>query len=177
MSYELSWTESLILLCWIQTRFWLVSHVVQLVVQKLALTPYGTKAGILPWGYEESCQCLAFVLQQLPVLLLNRQGQYDHERADEAILQGGFNGVPGRGEQPNQCPRTYDRIQQWISIQTDLILKRNNGRRAVLSESTIEPAKQPSSNNAFQNSKLTRMISLMIHHQLQHKSWSWMLRN
>ena len=28
----------------------------------------------------------------------------DHERTDEANFQGEFNSVPGRREQPNQCP-------------------------------------------------------------------------
>jgi hypothetical protein len=31
--------------------------------------------------------------------------------ADESNVQGEYNGVPGRREQPNQWLRTYDRIQ------------------------------------------------------------------
>jgi hypothetical protein len=47
------------------------------------------------------------------------------------------------------------------SILTDLIFKRSNGRSAVSSEPTIDPAKQPTSSSAFQNSKSTR-----LYHQL-----------
>ncbi len=66
-------------------------------------------AGVLCWGKEESCQCLTFVLEQLPVLLLNRQGQWPRKGRWSHFI--GFNGVPGRREQPNQCPRAYYRIQ------------------------------------------------------------------
>ncbi len=49
---------------------------------------------------------------------------------------------------------------------TDLIFKRSNGRRAVLSDPPlmlIKPAKQPSSSNEFQNPILT--IRQKYHHQ------------
>ena len=35
----------------------------------------------------------------------------DHDRTDEANMQGEFNCIQGRREQPKQCPRTYYCIQ------------------------------------------------------------------
>ena len=84
----------------------------------------------------------------------------DHERTDEADLQGEFNGVPGRREQPKQCPQTYDLIQ--YSNRPDLQKKAQKKNSTVGTH--IEPAKQPNSSNTFPNSKSTQ-----YHHKLQHK--------
>ncbi len=62
-------------------------------------------------------------------------------------------GIPGRREQPNQWLRTYDRIQH--SNRPDLQKKQRKKNSIV--RPTIEPAKQPSSSNEFQNSKLTQI--------------------
>ena len=68
------------------------------------------------------------------MLLLSRVN--DHERADESNVQGEYNGVPGRREQPtNGSEHTIV-----SSIRTDLIFKRSNGRRAYIVGPTIEPA-------------------------------------
>ncbi len=57
----------------------------------------------------------------------------------------------------------------WLSSSlTDLIFKRSNGRRAVSSEPTIGPAKQPSF-------KILNWCK--YHYQHQHKSWSRILIN
>ncbi len=92
----------------------------------------------------------------------------DHERADEPNFQGEYNGVPGQRKQPNQWLRTYDRIQH--SNRPDLQKKQRKKSNNV--EPTIEPAKQPSSSNEFQILNRNK-----YHHQLQHKSWSWILMN
>ena len=70
---------------------------------KLALIPCGMKAGILRRGKVESCQ--AFVLE-------HDSCRSSVTREDEdGLLAGEFNGIPSRREQPNQRPRTYNRIQ------------------------------------------------------------------
>ncbi len=120
---------------------------------KLASIPCGIKVGILRRGQIDSCQ--SFVLEQLPLLLLSRQVS-DHERADESNVQGEYNGVPGWREQPNQWPRTYNRIQH--SNRYDL--QKKQGKKSNIVEHTIETAKQPSSGNEFQNSKLTQILPL-----------------
>jgi hypothetical protein len=69
----------------------------------------------------------------------------DHAKADGSNVQGEYNGVPGRREQPHQWFRTYDRIQQ--SNRPDPQKKQSS-----IVEPIIEPAEQPSSSNEFQNS-------------------------
>jgi hypothetical protein len=80
-----------------------------------------------------------------------------HERSDESNVQGEYNdGVPGRREQPNQWPLAslaYHRIQH--SDRPDLHKKHR--KKSSIVGPTIEPAKQPSSSNEFQNCKLTRI--------------------
>jgi hypothetical protein len=84
----------------------------------------------------------------------------DQERADESNVQGECNGVPGRREQPNQWLRTYDRFQH--SNRPDLQKKQR--KKSSIVGTTIEPlaAKQPSSSNEFQNSKLTQISPLTL---------------
>jgi hypothetical protein len=72
--------------------------------------------------------------------------------ADESNVQCEYNGVPGRREQPDQWLGAYDRIQD--SNRPDFQTKQ---RKSSIVEATIEPAKQPSSNNEFQNSKSTQI--------------------
>ena len=46
-----------------------------------------------------------------PTIVAPKSVVIDHERTDEANFQCEFNGVSGRRELPNQCPRTYEGIQ------------------------------------------------------------------
>ncbi len=117
-------------------------------------------------GLVENCQPF---LEQLPLLLLIESSisrVNDHQRADVNKVQGEYIGVPGRREQANQWPRTYDRIQH----SKDLIFKRSNGKQSVSSETPL--------NQRSSRVRVTRLKSLnwhKYHYQLQHRFWSWIL--
>ena len=66
--------------------------------------------------------------------------------------QGDFNGVPGRREQPNQWPRTYDCSQ--YSNRPDL--QKKSRKKSSIVGTIIKQVKKLRSSNAFQNSKSTQ---------------------
>ena len=67
--------------------------------------------------------------------------------------QGEFNGVLGRREEPNQRPRTYDRIQ--YSNRPGL-QKKSRKESSIVGTIIKQAKKLRSRNNAFQNSKSTQ---------------------
>ena len=74
-----------------------------LIHTQLALVLMGKRQDILRREYVEGCQ--AFVLE-------HDSCRSSVTREDEdSLLAGEFNGIPSRREQPNQRPRTYNRIQ------------------------------------------------------------------
>ena len=66
--------------------------------------------------------------------------------------QDEFYGIPGLGEQSNQRPRIYDRIQ--YSNRPDL--QKKSQKKSSIVGTIIKQTKKLKSSNAFENSKSTQ---------------------
>ena len=97
-----------------------------------------TPLALLPW-VKRQVLCFRDRLKMVKHKVLSLNGL---KRTDEANFQSEFHGVP----RPER--RTAKAMPR-----TDLIFRRNHGRTAP-SGTISESEKQPSSSNAFQNSKL-----------------------